>query len=75
MRIYCVSMLETPSMKREGLQYFQSLPVKEQATEKTFLDMREVKKYILFNKVRIFYLVHFLIAHGILYRILFFLVL
>jgi hypothetical protein len=39
-------MLETPSMKHEGLQYFQCLLVKEQATiKKTFLDMREVQTY------------------------------
>jgi hypothetical protein len=41
-----VSILETPSMKHEGLQYFQSHLVKEQATgKKTFLDMRDVQKY------------------------------
>jgi hypothetical protein len=41
-----MSILETPSMKHVGRQYFQSLPVKEQATEKKpFLDTREVQKY------------------------------
>jgi hypothetical protein len=36
-----VSMLVTPSMKHEGRQYFQSLLVKEQATEKKPFWIRE----------------------------------
>jgi hypothetical protein len=38
-------MFDTPYMKHEGLQYFQCLLVKEQATATTKLDMREVQKY------------------------------
>jgi hypothetical protein len=34
-------MLETPSMKHEGLQYFQSHLVKEQATGKQLFWIRE----------------------------------
>jgi hypothetical protein len=34
-------MLETPSMKYEGLQYFQSHLVKQQATEKKLFWIRE----------------------------------
>jgi hypothetical protein len=35
--IDCVSMFDTPYMKHEGLQYFQCLLVKEQATAKTWI--------------------------------------
>jgi hypothetical protein len=43
-QIYCVSMVETPYMKHEGLYYWQCLLLKEQATVKK-MDMSEVQKY------------------------------
>jgi hypothetical protein len=74
-----MSILETPSMKHVGRQYFQSLLVKEQATEKKPFWIREKCKNMRdgsrFDLINCHFSTWFSLLNSIWYRLLFFLVL